>query len=59
MKIYGEENQEQISLESLKTLENLGEINCESNYQKISNNNQNFKILIKLINTLKPKILTA
>ena len=35
-----EENQEQIKLESLKTLENLEETNCESNYLKISNNNQ-------------------
>jgi hypothetical protein len=34
------EDQEQIILESLKTLENLEEINCESNYLKISNNNQ-------------------
>jgi len=37
-----EENQEQIKLESLKTLENLEETNCESNYLKISNNNQVF-----------------
>ena len=37
---HEEENQEQIRLESLKTLENLEEINCESNYLKISNNNQ-------------------
>ena len=37
-----EENQEQISLESFKTLENLEEINCESNYLKISKNNQVF-----------------
>jgi len=35
-----EENQEQIKLESFKTLENLEETNCESNYLKISNNNQ-------------------
>ena len=35
-----EENQEQIRLKSLKTLENLEETNCESNYLKISNNNQ-------------------
>ena len=34
-----EENKEQIRLESLKTSENLEEINCESNYLKISNNN--------------------
>ena len=39
---YEEENQEQIRLESLKTLENLEETNCESNYLKISNNNQVF-----------------
>ena len=37
---YEEKNQEQIRLESLKTLENLEETNCESNYLKISNNNQ-------------------
>jgi len=37
-----EGNQEQIRLESLKTLENLEEINCESNYLKISKNNQVF-----------------
>ena len=35
-----EENQEQIRLESLKTLKKLEETNCESNYLKISNNNQ-------------------
>ena len=40
---HEEENQEQIRLESLKTLENLEETNCESNYLKISNNNQVFK----------------
>ena len=39
---HKEENQEQISLESLKTLENLEETNSESNYLKISNNNQVF-----------------
>ena len=39
---HEEENQEQISLESFKTLENLEETNCESNYLKISNNNQVF-----------------
>ena len=39
---YEEENQEQISHESLKTLENLEETNCESNYLKISNNNEVF-----------------
>ena len=37
-----EENPEQIRLESFKTLENLEETNCESNYLKISNNNQVF-----------------
>ena len=37
---HEEENKEQIKLEYLKTLENLKEINCESNYLKISNNNQ-------------------
>jgi hypothetical protein len=37
---HEEENQEQIRLESFKTLENLEETNCESNYLKISNNNQ-------------------
>jgi len=41
---HEEENQEQIRLESLKTLENLEETNCESNYLKISNNNQVFNI---------------
>ena len=39
---HEEENKEQIKLESLKTLENLEETNCESNYLKISNNNQVF-----------------
>ncbi len=39
---YEKENQEQIELESFKTLENLEETNCESNYLKISNNNQVF-----------------
>ena len=39
---HEEENQEQIRLESFKTIENLEEINCESNYLKISNNNQVF-----------------
>ncbi len=37
---HEEENQEQIKLESFKNLENLEETNCESNYLKISNNNQ-------------------
>ena len=32
----------QTRLESFKTLENLEETNCESNYLKISNNNQVF-----------------
>ena len=35
-----EENQEQIMLKALKTLENSEETNSESNYLKISNNNQ-------------------
>jgi len=39
---HEEENQEQIRLESFKTLENLEETNCESNYLKISNNDQVF-----------------
>ena len=39
---HEEENQEQIRLESFKTLENSEETNCESNYLKISNNNQVF-----------------
>ena len=39
---HEEENQEQIRLESLKTLEDLEETNCESNYLKISSNNQLF-----------------
>ena len=38
--MHEEGNQEQISLESLKTLKKLEETNCESNYLKISNNNQ-------------------
>jgi len=42
---HEEENQEQIKLEAFKNLENLEnleETNCESNYLKISNNNQVF-----------------
>ena len=39
---HEEENQEQIKLESLKTLENLEETNCESNYLKISHDNKVF-----------------
>ena len=39
---HEEENQEQIKLESFKNLENLEETNCESNFLKISNNNQVF-----------------
>ena len=39
---HEEENQEQIRLESLNNLENLEETNCESNYLKISNNNELF-----------------
>ena len=35
-----EEYHEQIRLESLKTLDNIEETNFESNYLKISNNNQ-------------------
>ena len=37
---HEEENQEQIILEALKTIENSEETNSESNYLKISNNNQ-------------------
>ena len=37
---HEEENQEQIMLEGLKTVENSEETNSESNYLKISNNNQ-------------------
>ena len=37
---HEEENQEQIMLEDLKTIENSEETNSESNYLKISNNNQ-------------------
>ena len=37
---HEEENQEQIMLEALKTVENSEETNSESNYLKISNNNQ-------------------
>ena len=39
---HEEENQEQIRPKSLKTLENLEETNCESNYLKISNNDKVF-----------------
>ena len=39
---HEEENEGQIRLESLKTLKKLEETNCESNYLKISNNNQVF-----------------
>ena len=39
---HEEENKEQIRLESFKSLENLEETNCESNYLKISNKNQFF-----------------
>ena len=39
---YEEEKEEQIRLESFKNLENLEETNSESNYLKISNNNQVF-----------------
>ena len=41
---HEEKNQEQIRLESFKNLENLEETNCESNYLKISNNNQVFNL---------------
>ena len=37
---HEEENQEQIMLEGLKTIENSEETNSESNYLKISKNNQ-------------------
>ena len=37
---HEEENQEQIMLEALKTIENSEETNSESNYLRISNNNQ-------------------
>ena len=40
--MHEEENQGQIRLESSKTLKKLEETNCESNYLKISNNNQVF-----------------
>jgi len=39
---HEKENQKQIRLESFKNLENLEDTNCESNYLKISNNNQVF-----------------
>ena len=39
---HEEENQERIRLESFKALENLEETNCDSNYLKISKNNQVF-----------------
>ena len=41
---HEEENQEQIMLEALKTIENSEETNSESNYLKISNNNQEVNI---------------
>ena len=41
---HEEKNQEQIRLEPLKTLKNLEERNCESNYFKISNNNKVYNI---------------
>ena len=37
---HEEENQEQIMLEAFKNIENSEETNSESNYLKISNNNQ-------------------
>ena len=37
---HEEENQEQIMLEALKTIDNSEETKSESNYLKISNNNQ-------------------
>ena len=37
---HEEENQEQIMLEALKTIENSEETNSESNYLKVSSNNQ-------------------
>ena len=40
--MHEEENQGQNRLESSKTLKKLEETNCESNYLKISNNNQIF-----------------
>jgi len=40
--MHEEENQGQIRLESFKTLKKLEETNCESNYLKISNNDQVF-----------------
>ena len=54
-----DENQEEIRLESLKTLENLEQTNSESNYLEISNNNQvlNTKKDPNQINQLKtPKL---
>ena len=39
---YEEQNQEQIMLESLKTLDNSEETSCESDNLKISHNNQFF-----------------
>ena len=40
--VHEEKKQEQIRLESFKTLDNLEETNCESNYLKTSTNNQVF-----------------
>ena len=41
---HEQENQEQIKLQPFKNLENLEETNCQSNYLKISKNNQLFNI---------------
>ena len=54
---YEEENEEQIKLESFKNLENLEETNCESNYLKISKNNQVFNTK-KDSNQINPYIKT-
>ncbi len=54
---YEEENEEQIKLESFKNLENLEETNCESNYLKISKNNQVFNTK-KDSNQINPYVKT-
>ena len=54
---HEEENQEQTRLESFKTLENLEETNCESNYLKISKNNQVFNTK-KDSNQINPYVKT-
>ena len=48
-----EENQEQIWLESFKTLENSEETNCETNYLKISKKQRWNQMTWKLLEAMK------